>query len=216
MAKSTLPTFFSWRSAFQKSELPSTTKLVLFCISTYMNDHGGGCFPSIKTLMVDASLSNKAVITHIQKAQAAGFITVGSHGFSGQGWKRNEYHVSFPASNKVVNLTPEGGEPHAQKVVNEVHTNTPLNTPKNTKYIKDFEIFWLAYGQHGSKKNALDKYLKIRTSVEQETLLKANLDYDAHLKTEDWKQKRLLTTWFNQEGWNDKYEVKWKKPSWQM
>ena len=145
--------FFSWRSAFQKSELPSTTKLVLFCISTYMNDHGEGAYPNIETLMKDASLSNKAVITHIQNAQKAGFLSVNKHGFSGQKWRRNEYKISYPDTQKVVNevhvdtekvvnLSPEGGEPHDQKVVNEVHTITPLITPKNSpieNYNKNLE-----------------------------------------------------------------------------
>ncbi|PCI51928.1 MAG: hypothetical protein COB49_00560 [Alphaproteobacteria bacterium] len=140
--------FFSWRSAFQKSRLPSTTKLVLFCISTYMNDHGDGAFPSIKTLMQDASLSNRAIIDHTQIAVDAGFLKVDMHGFSGRGWRRNEYRICYPESgsgpdevvnevhyptdDKVVNLTTEGGEPHDVKVVNDVHTITPVNSPENT------------------------------------------------------------------------------------
>lgn len=139
--------FFSWRSAFQKSDLQSTTKLVLFCISTYMNDHGDGAFPSIKTLMVDASLSNRAVITHIQNAVDAGFLEVTKHGFAGRKWRRNEYKICYPeVQNKpddvvnevhhhdddAVNLTTEGGEPGDVKVVNEVHSITPVNSPENT------------------------------------------------------------------------------------
>ena len=216
MVKSTIPLFFSWRSAFQKSDLPSTTKLVLFCISTYMNDHGGGCFPSIKTLMVDSSLSNTAVITHIKKAQDAGFLTVGSHGFSGQGWKRNEYHMAFADSKKVVNLTIEGGEPNDKKVVKEVHTNTPLNTPKNKKYIKDFEELFIAYGKVGNRKLSMVKYEIARRTVDQETLLKAIKLYDAHLKAEDWKQKRSLQAWLHQEAWTEEYKVKYLRKSWSM
>ena len=216
MAKSPIPTFFSWRSAFQKSDLSSTTKLVLFCISTYMNEHGGGCFPAIKTLMVDSSLSNKAVITHIQKAQEAGFITVGIHGFSGQGWKRNEYHIAFPNTDKVVNVIPKGGEPNDHKVVNEVHTNTPLNTPKNIKYIKDFEELFIAYGKVGNRKLSMAKYQIARRTVDQETLLKAIKLYDAHLKAEDWKQKRSLQAWLHQEGWTEEWQVKTVRKSWMM
>lgn len=132
--------FFSWRSSFQKSDLPATTKLVLFCISTYMNDHGEGAFPSIETLMQDTSLSNRAVITHIQKAKEAGFLRVSQHGFSGRNWKRNEYRISIPkAVNEVhdqedgaVNLATRGSEPNDIKAVNEVHTITPYNSPSNS------------------------------------------------------------------------------------
>ena len=181
-----------------------------------MNDHGGGCFPSIKTLMIDSSLSNTAVITHIKKAQNAGFITVGLHGYSGQGWKRNEYHMAFADSKKVVNLTTEGGEPNDHKAVNEVHTNTSLNTPKNTKYIKDFEELFIAYGKVGNRKLSMVKYEIARRTVNQETLLKAIKLYDAHLKIEDWKQKRSLQAWLHQEAWTEEYKVKPVRKSWMM
>lgn len=136
--------FFSWRSAFQKSDLPPTTKLVLFCISTYMNDHGEGAFPSIRTLMKDTSLSNRAVILHIKKAQEEGYLKVSQHGLGGQAWKRNEYRISIPKvvtlttkggdsdDTKVVTLTTEGGDPNDQKVVTQGHTNTPSNSPSNS------------------------------------------------------------------------------------
>jgi len=210
MAKSTKPTFFTWRSSFQKSDLPSNTKLVLFCISTYMNDHGGGCFPSIKTLMEDCSLSNRVVILHIQKAQEAGFITVGTHGYSGQGWRRNEYHISYPNDMKVVTMPTEGGDDNDMKVVTQGHTNTPSNTPKNKKYKKDFEEFWLAYGkghQIGNKHTASAKYILARKAVDQETLLDANRLYNKHLSEETWKQKKNLSSWLNQKAWLDEYNV---------
>lgn len=183
-----------------------------------MNDHGTGCFPSIATLMIDTSLSNKAVITHIKKASEAGFLDVSLHGYSGQKWKRNEYKISLPNHNKVVNVSPEGGEPDDQKVVNEVHTNTPVNTPKNNKIIiKEFEYFWQAYGSHGSRKTALDKYIIVRRKTDQQTLLDANKRYDQHLKIEDWKKKRGCTVWLNQEGWVDVFpSAPYVKPSWQM
>lgn len=132
--------FFSWRSAFKKSDINSTTKLVLFCISTYMNDDGKGAFPSIKTLMADASLSNKAVIKHIKLAEEMGYIKVSKLGLAGQKWRQNNYEIAFPELNKVVNEVhldsseggepqSKGGEPQGNKVVNEVHTITPMNSP---------------------------------------------------------------------------------------
>lgn len=89
--------FFTWRSAILKSELQSTTKLVLLVLSTYMDDHGGGAFPNIKTIASDSGLSERAVCTHIEKAVDAGFIVVSKQKLAGKNWARNAYKISFPS-----------------------------------------------------------------------------------------------------------------------
>lgn len=80
--------------------------------------------------------------------------------------------------------------------------------PDNKKNIqKEFEGFWITYGKHGSKKKALDKFIIVRKKTSYEILIKANKTYDQHLKIEDWKKKRHMVTWLNQEGWNDEYPL---------
>lgn len=166
--------FFSWRSAVLQSDLPSTTRLVLLVLSTYMDDHGGGCFPSMETIAEGAGLSKRAVITQIATAEKAGFIRISKHGFGGQKWARNEYRIAFPRPEagegdspaqdaevvkevhqlgreggergsssfrtKVVNLVPEGGEPDDTKVVNDVHSNSPMNSPVTSPTSADAEV----------------------------------------------------------------------------
>lgn len=95
---------------------------------------------------------------------------------------------------------------------------------KEVKNIKkdltdEFELFWIGYGKIGSKKTAFEKYKIVRRTVEYETLARANLIYEENLKGEDWKKKRHLSSWLNQEGWNDvfpKLVKEHKKPSWQL
>ena len=60
------------------------------------------------------------------------------------------------------------------------------------------------------------KYEIARRTVDQETLLKAIKFYDAHLKVEDWKQKRALQAWLHQEAWTEEYKVKPVRKSWTM
>jgi hypothetical protein len=60
------------------------------------------------------------------------------------------------------------------------------------------------------------KYQIARRTVDQETLLKAIKLYDAHLKAEDWKQKRSLQAWLHQEGWTEEWQVKTVRKSWMM
>lgn len=143
---------WSWREAILKSNLESTTKLVLLTLSTYMNDHGNSCFPSHQTIADNASLSKRAVINHIQNAVDAGFLKKSKREVAGKIWDSNEYFASFPSEMEPRSPQNEGvnqmhyppeiesrGEPDALEGcttftpgVNHVHTNSPLNSPMNS------------------------------------------------------------------------------------
>ena len=134
---------WSWRNLIQKAEIPSTTKLVMFNLSCYMNDTGEGCYPSTKRQASDTGLSERAVCTHISKAKEYGLIEVVRHGFGGQKWSRNEYMAKYPEgtelgsapyNEKALNLMQEGTEPDDIKALNDVQSNSPvelssINTP---------------------------------------------------------------------------------------
>ena len=122
--------FFSWRSAVLDSDLQSSTKLVLLVISTYMNDHGGGAYPSQNTIVNKSSLSKRTVVDHIEIACNAGWLIKDTHGFSGQGWRRNEYKIAFP--DVIIDGDDEGGAVIAprQKVVQPLHKGGANNSTK--------------------------------------------------------------------------------------
>jgi hypothetical protein len=117
---------YAWQRAILASDLPSTTKLVLMALSTHINKGTGLAFPSIRMLMKDTGLSNKAVIKHLRDAERAGWIETGNHGYFDQRWARNSYRPQIPVNLqggeprtppfdvKVVNLVPKGGERHSQ------------------------------------------------------------------------------------------------------
>jgi hypothetical protein len=133
--------FFSWRTAVLESDLPATTRHVLLTLACHMNDAGESCFPSIAKLCRETGLSNRTVITHLNLAKDSGWLRIGKIGFAGQRWAQNDYRISYPTDTeggeggsppfgaKVVNLTTEGSEPNDRKVVKEVHTSTPVNSP---------------------------------------------------------------------------------------
>lgn len=169
--------FYSWRQAVLKSKLAATTKHVLVTLGCHMNDMGESCFPSIETLMEETSLSNRAIITHLDKAEQAGFIVTRKHGFAGQKWARNEYVATFPnveisAENeadlarkvvndvhhleeKAVNVVHEGSEPHDKKAVNVVHTSSSIdlsinNTARET-VSEDTKVFPTPQGEYACR-----------------------------------------------------------------
>jgi hypothetical protein len=163
---------WSWRQVILRSSLASTTKLVLLALSSHMNDHGEGCYPSLDTIAQETSLTRKAVITHIANAVAAGLLVKDRLKLSGRKWASNEYRAAIPPEmesgtpdhqgvQEVHPITNERGEagtpegctsfPHG---VYDVHTNSSENSTLNPKelspkgkksYPQEFEQFWMAW-----------------------------------------------------------------------
>jgi hypothetical protein len=85
-----------------------------------MNDGGEGCFPTVALLVKETGLSRSAVLKHIGKARAAGWIKVGLHGFSGQRWANNEYRVAWPEPDQTPQKVVHQVDHVEQKVVHNV------------------------------------------------------------------------------------------------
>lgn len=149
---------FSWVDAIKKSSLPPVTRHVLLNLSTYMNQDGESCYPSIDEQARSTGLSRRSVIGHLSYAITAGFLYKTTHQFKGQKWRRNEYCAGFPKACELIRAedvaaeggerytprtviideggdrgAPEGGDRHDHKVVHDVHSNYSLNSPKETK-----------------------------------------------------------------------------------
>lgn len=73
----TKPSFITrWQNAIADSQdLESSTRLVLWTLSRFMNQNGGSCFPTIERLMASCALSNTTIIKHLRLAIEAGWIS---------------------------------------------------------------------------------------------------------------------------------------------
>lgn len=131
---------WSWRHAIIKSDLPATTRHVLLTISCFMNEVGGGCYPTTKDLSAATGLSERAICTHIASAAKAGWLGVSEHGFRGQKWKNHQYQAAWPEAEgtepgsvplvaKALNVVPKGTEPDDIKALNDVQSTSPGTTP---------------------------------------------------------------------------------------
>jgi hypothetical protein len=143
----------SWRLAIQKTDLPATTRLVLLNLSIYMNGEGESCFPSTRRQAADTGLSERAVITHLDRAVQAGFLQKQPRGLRGSRWKAHEYKLLLPESaepcsvlvsdNQTQAAEPysvpqeDGAERGGGKALNEVQSNSSDNS---TEY--SGEHFW--------------------------------------------------------------------------
>lgn len=132
---------FTWQSAVLKSDCESTTKFVLLVVGTYMNQHGGGAFPSYGTLAASASLGRSTIIKHIDIAAEKGWIRKTVRPRGNQDNDTNVYEISYPYPSSSNGL---GGIPGGLGsacgglgVVHLVDPNTTLVTPQRSPQKKD-------------------------------------------------------------------------------
>lgn len=78
------------------SDLPSTTKLVLFVIAEYANAMDDTCWPSIETIAEKASLSERCVSNHLDVAERTGWLTRWKSRRPGRRWAHAHYRPSVP------------------------------------------------------------------------------------------------------------------------
>nr|WP_208604757.1 helix-turn-helix domain-containing protein [Paraburkholderia sediminicola]SDP40214.1 Helix-turn-helix domain-containing protein [Paraburkholderia sediminicola] len=93
----TVSPFFTWRRAMTGSELPSTTKLVLFVIAEYTNAMDDTCWPSVETIAEKASLSERCVSNHLDVAERNGWLTRWKSRRPARRWAHAHYRLSIPA-----------------------------------------------------------------------------------------------------------------------
>lgn len=136
---------WSWRQAIAKAKIEPSTKLVLYTLGNYMNEHGTGCYPTQEQIAEESGLSLRSVSEHLRKAAEAGFIEVTKHGFGGQNWANNEYRARYPehiepgnpggkeatgvaeiAHAAIASPSGEGSATNDKKVTQPLRTNTPL------------------------------------------------------------------------------------------
>lgn len=129
---------WTWQQAILESELPSTVKLVLLALGCHMSQMGESCYPSMRLLAKECSLSLPSVCKQIALAAERGWLRIDQHGLKGQKWRRNEYFPAWPqgvqpgltALPKVLTLATEGVKPDSKKVLNDVERNISLSLSK--------------------------------------------------------------------------------------
>lgn len=132
---------FNWRILIFKSDINYHAKYLACYLSTYMNEHGDNCFPSIDRISHESGVSRPTVIKYIQELKDSGWLEAKKKGFDGQAWAHNQYYPNIPKNVvKEINYLLEGGKPHnerqltsAKKAVKEVNSSSSVNSSDNSK-----------------------------------------------------------------------------------
>ncbi len=90
-----------WRNMiFRYSSLPSNAKLIGAYLSTWMDDHGNNCYPSVKRISHETGLSNPTTCKYIGILRDEGWLACKKHGYDAQNWARNHYYPVIPQSHR--------------------------------------------------------------------------------------------------------------------
>ena len=134
-----------WRTMiFKHCDLPSSGKLVGAYLSTWMDEHGNNCYPSIKRISHETSLSEPTVCKYIAELRDTGWLNSQKKGYDGQDWARNQYYPLIPTQHIedfTRHLTRFSASLEGTKTDRERHLNRPrkalnqlntINTVTNT------------------------------------------------------------------------------------
>ena len=92
----------------------------------------------------------------------------------------------------------------------------PIKKSKNQQYISEFEDLWALYPNKKGKDKAKTSYIKARKSgVTFEEIEQGVKNYaeECRLKKLEKQYIRHGSTWFNNKGWQDEYDLKADKPN---
>ena len=122
-------------------------------------------------------------------------------------------------TNKINILISESHSPEKETlnpekedaIYNSSIINSSIINLKNIKKENDFDSLWSLYGKIGNRKQSEKSFLKVIKTVSIEILTKAITDYLKHLesiKKDNFYPIKHMSTWLNNEGWKDIYEIK--------
>lgn len=151
------PVWLTWRKVIRSSDLPSTTRLVLFNLAGYLNDEGEGAFPSVPRQAKDTGLTERSIYKALKIAEDGGYLTIGKFKIGKDNREKNIYTASAPDDFvnvpseafielelpergsgveqlplNIVHPTPERGSVNS---LNVVHPNSSLNSSDNSSVI---------------------------------------------------------------------------------
>lgn len=162
---------FTWQHAVVDSDLDSTTKHFLLTLSIHMDMTGQSCFPSVSVIAEKMGVARRTVFRCISKAEEAGFIKKGKHGFSGQRSGQNEYVASWPElrgdTESGVTQSHQRGDTESPQGVTQSHlyknrSKEQIKEQTNKKNIqkKESKILLPSYESKHGRVVELDSFIK--------------------------------------------------------
>ena len=198
--------------AWKQRHLSVHEKMVLLALANRHNPDYG-CYPSIRKIVEDVEFSRSTVIRAIKNLQACGLLCVQEAKRENGSQTSNRYVLSFETVHKIstpqcqsetppsVSVTPppvSEGHPHKQVIDKQVIYKKELS-------LEVFEKIWVLYPRRQGKGAARTSWAKACKKVNSYELEEKLTSYISASKDADPKFIPMLSTWLNQERWDDEF-----------
>lgn len=198
--------------AFSVRGLTSTEKVVLLALADYSNDDGE-CWPGQVSLAEKCDVSERTIRNTLNSLNEKGRVAIESRRRP-DGYKTsNRYLLAMeisPAASAAKPISPAGsGNSHRQTVAGQEPSVEPSgNTPPTpSKDESAFEALWAVWPRKDSRKPALRAWQKL-TSTQKSAHLPAIVAHaNAYRQNTPPKYIPMLSTFLNQERWDDPLAV---------
>ncbi|MFA0496007.1 helix-turn-helix domain-containing protein [Vibrio sp. 10N.222.54.B11] len=199
----------------------ATRKLVLLKLADNANDNGV-CWPSYEYIADMCEVDRRTVMRHIKTLEEMGFVSVrtrkGEKGNSSNVYQLNlgSDKLSPPSDTRsrgVVSQDHQPSDPMSPGISHRTSQLEPIkNKQKNSSELEScFARLWAAFPTKKSKKNSLAKFKSIVTAQSEppEAFTKILCqDVENRVANRQFGFDKLhLTTYLNQERWNDDHEI---------
>ncbi len=192
----------------------ATAKVVLLALAKFSNAEGR-CFPSQDTLAECACVSNRTVRSSLQWLIEHGYIRAES--------REGTSNLYIITSMEEEDMTDQTGgsaniadEDDRYNIVNITEVNrTKSISPSSANITDPFETLWSVYPRRIGKGAARTAFAKAKRNTDAMTIINAAHEYAAFCH-EQGKEKRFiphLSTWLNQERWEDDLESEMEQPT---
>lgn len=191
-----------------------TAKVVLLALAKFSNAEGK-CFPSQDTLAECACVSNKTVRSSLQWLIEHGYVRAES--------REGTSNLYIITSMEEEDMTDQTGgsvnitdEDDRYNIVDISQVNrTKYISPSSVNITDPFEVLWSVYPRRIGKGAARTAFAKAKRHTNPLEIIDAAHRY-ASFCQEQGKEKRFiphLSTWLNQERWEDDLESEIEEPT---
>lgn len=187
--------------AWQQTGLTPHQKLVLLALANRHNPDLG-CFPSLRAIATDVNCSKSTVQRALRHLQEAGLIAVEPDTRENGSATSNRYHLAFEGV-PTLNTPPSHSDhpPCSQRPPHKQVRNKQLTLKNNM--MDTFENLWKQYPVKKGKGAARASFGRALGKVDVERLTERLTDYIASVANADPRYIPHLSTWLNQERWDD-------------
>ena len=216
------------KKVMKDKTLTIEAKAIYAFMASY-SGNGNTSYPSVEYITDFLDISRHRFNRHRKLLEEKGYISVSQERKKGSKFTHNVYTLEFIP--QVQFTTSEKRTSEKRTSENDTTNNNTINNNtinNNTDNIdhqpsddgqsssEKFEVLWKEYPRKEGKKKAFASYKRaLKNGVTDEEIMEGLEKYNQYIKKEKTDRKYIAhgSTWFNENRWQDEYDVNSNKGS---